>query len=141
MKKRNTPVETTKREEENVIYRRFKLVSPDKERALLALMKAKGLKQNDILQTVALNKQCSDTSLILFFKEDQVKKIESAVKSGLPVLISGRQGATGKTSLANYLRSCGITAFEQWELCVQKKKNDENSAYVLIVLDELISGV
>lgn len=46
---------------------------------------------------------------------DQKSKIMFAQTMGKPVLVSGEQGPTGKTTLAELLRENGIQAFEDWE--------------------------
>ena len=50
-------------------------------------------------------------------KEDE-KAIRFAVKNELPILVSGSQEPTGKTTLVKMLRNQGVTAYEPWE-CVE----------------------
>ena len=38
-----------------------------------------------------------------------------AIINGNPIIITGRQGKTGKTNLKDYLNSFGILAYELWE--------------------------
>lgn len=42
-------------------------------------------------------------------------KIYRAIINGIPIIITGRQGKTGKTYLKDYLNSFGILAYELWE--------------------------
>lgn len=50
-----------------------------------------------------------------FLTKQQQKDITKAIKSGTPIIISGKQGPTGKTTLARTLREYGVTAYEEWE--------------------------
>ena len=43
-------------------------------------------------------------------------KVAKAIKLGLPVVVAGRSGQTGKTTLTNNLRAVGVKAPELWEL-------------------------
>ena len=47
--------------------------------------------------------------------EEQKKRIVRAIKENTPIIISGRQGCTGKTYLKDYLNKFGIIAYELWE--------------------------
>lgn len=47
--------------------------------------------------------------------EEQKKRIVRAIKENTPIIISGRQGCTGKTYLRDYLNKFGIIAYELWE--------------------------
>lgn len=50
-----------------------------------------------------------------YLTEVQKAQIEHAIKNSIPIIISGKQGPTGKTSLKKVLTDCGVTAFEEWE--------------------------
>lgn len=65
-------------------------------------------------------------------------KIVKAIKLGLPVVVAGRNGPTGKTTLTNNLRAVGVKAAELWEL--EEKEDDKNTAGVFIVLNQRISS-
>ena len=45
----------------------------------------------------------------------QKADIKRAIKNNIPIIISGKQGATGKTTLVNMLKEQSIVAFELWE--------------------------
>lgn len=47
--------------------------------------------------------------------EEQKNRIVRAIKENTPIIISGRQGCTGKTYLKDYLNKFGIIAYELWE--------------------------
>ena len=47
--------------------------------------------------------------------EEQKNRIVRAIKENTPIIISGRQGCTGKTYLKDYLNNFGIIAYELWE--------------------------
>lgn len=50
-----------------------------------------------------------------YLSKTQKAQIEYAIKNGIPIIISGKQGPTGKTTLKNLLVDCGVIAFEEWE--------------------------
>lgn len=50
-----------------------------------------------------------------YLSAKQKERIERAVVNNTPVIITGRQGRTGKTFLKDYLGKFGITAYELWE--------------------------
>lgn len=54
--------------------------------------------------------------------EKQKEDIIEAIKKGTPIIISGTQGPTGKTTLANILKDNGIIVYEKWE-CLEIKLN------------------
>lgn len=58
-----------------------------------------------------------------YLSGNQKFKIYRAIIKGIPIIITGKQGKTGKTYLKNYLNSFGITACEQWE-CQTVELND-----------------
>ena len=47
--------------------------------------------------------------------EEQKNRIVRAIKENTPIIISGRQGRTGKTYSKDYLNKFGIIAYELWE--------------------------
>lgn len=61
-----------------------------------------------------------DFKLPDYLSEEQQEDIILAIKKDKPIIISGEQGPTGKTTLANILKSCGIKAYEKWE-CLEIK--------------------
>lgn len=65
------------------------------------------------------------------------KYIELAKRAGLPVIVGGRRGPTGKTFLCNALREAGIDAHEEWEFEEGEVKQDAK-CYLLILLNELL---
>lgn len=50
-----------------------------------------------------------------FLNKDQKEQIESAIKENKPILVTGPQGPTGKTTLVRFLKENGIAAYEEWE--------------------------
>jgi Flp pilus assembly CpaF family ATPase len=64
-----------------------------------------------------------DFTLPNYLSEEQREEIILAIKKGIPIIISGEQGPTGKTTLVNTLRENGITAYEKWE-CLEIELND-----------------
>ncbi len=50
-----------------------------------------------------------------FLSDDQKDQINSAVRKNKPILVTGSQGPTGKSTLVQFLKENGITAFEEWE--------------------------
>ena len=65
-------------------------------------------------------------------------KVAKAIRLGLPVVVAGKSGQTGKTTLTNNLRAVGVKAAELWEL--EEKEDDKNTAGVFIVLNQRISS-
>lgn len=45
----------------------------------------------------------------------QKSLIIDAIKSDIPILVSGVPGPTGKSTLVKMLREQGVIAFEKWE--------------------------
>ncbi|TCU67523.1 hypothetical protein EV204_11274 [Tissierella praeacuta] len=64
-----------------------------------------------------------DFKLPNYLSEKQRKDIILAIKKGTPIIISGNQGSTGKTTLANILKENDITAYEEWECLEIELKN------------------
>lgn len=62
-------------------------------------------------------------SLPDYLSAEQKERIEMAVVNNTPVIITGRQGCTGKTFLKDYLEKFGIRAYELWE-CEVIELND-----------------
>ncbi|KYC74460.1 hypothetical protein B4092_3919 [Bacillus licheniformis] len=52
-----------------------------------------------------------------YLTEKQKEQIIHAIHTNKPILISGNQGPTGKTTLKNCLLEHGILTFEKWECC------------------------
>lgn len=50
-----------------------------------------------------------------YLTSEQKSLILNAIKSDIPILVSGVSGPTGKTALVEMLREQGVTAFEKWE--------------------------
>lgn len=50
-----------------------------------------------------------------YLSKTQKAQINYAIKNDIPIIISGNQGPTGKTTLKNILQEGGVTAFEEWE--------------------------
>lgn len=46
----------------------------------------------------------------------KAKRLLQAVSDGQPIIITGPQIATGKTTLCKVLRKAGAPVFEQWEV-------------------------
>ena len=49
------------------------------------------------------------------YLKNKKNRIVRAIKENTPIIISGRQGRTGKTYLKDYLNKFGIIAYELWE--------------------------
>lgn len=73
-----------------------------------------------------------------YLSEEEATATAQAAFSGLPVIIDGVQGPTGKSTLCKGLREFGLTAVEKYELESGKIKDNHNGAYVLIVLNKRI---
>lgn len=55
-------------------------------------------------------------SLKRYLEPDVLDRVLKAAKSGLPVIIDGVQGSTGKTTTKDILESEGYTVFEMFQL-------------------------
>lgn len=75
--------------------------------------------------------------LIEYFPENIALVLSEAMRRGLMVIIDGKQGPTGKTTLCTKLRELGINAFEKWEMPKNKMGND-NAANITITLNKII---
>lgn len=72
-------------------------------------------------------------------KDYQIRELENAISNGVPILVAGKEIATGKSTLCDYLRSKGVNAREVWEIEEGSYKNEDNSnnsLYCLIVLNK-----
>ena len=49
-----------------------------------------------------------------YLTKKQKSDIKRAVKDNIPIMVKGKQGPTGKTTLVNMLKEQGIVAFELW---------------------------
>ncbi|EPH69942.1 hypothetical protein [Enterococcus faecalis] len=67
----------------------------------------------------------SNRKIILpdFLTSKQKYQILKACKRGTPIIVTGEQGPTGKTTLVKCLRDQGFQAFETWE-CLTIMLND-----------------
>lgn len=50
-----------------------------------------------------------------FLNKKQKEQINFAIENDIPIIISGKQGPTGKTFLAKILRKNGALVYEEWE--------------------------
>lgn len=66
--------------------------------------------------------------------EEDTERVLKAVQTGLTVVIDGKQGPTGKTTLCNELNKNGIHAVERWEM----EQSDNNAAYIVITLNKFV---
>lgn len=57
----------------------------------------------------------SEIKLPLWLAEEDKDSIIIAIKKDTPILISGKQGPTGKSYLKNMLTRQGVKVFEEWE--------------------------
>ncbi|RKD26831.1 hypothetical protein BEP19_16025 [Ammoniphilus oxalaticus] len=57
----------------------------------------------------------SEIKLPFWLSNSTKELIVSAVKNNTPIIITGAQKPTGKTSLKNILESQNILVFEEWE--------------------------
>lgn len=87
-------------------------------------------------------------TLSRYLPEEEAKATAQAAFNGLPVVIDGAQGPTGKSTLCAELLKYGLGAFEKYELdhdpavgmLIDKNKVNHNGAYVMIVLNKLIDS-
>lgn len=89
---------------------------------LITLFEKKDISRKDItliLSTLELDKNRSlDIDYPDFISKEVQNEIKRAVKNNTPIIINGRQGSTGKTTLCNLLKKYGINAYEEYECCV-----------------------
>lgn len=71
-----------------------------------------------ILKCLTLSPDINNVILPEFISGKLKKEIVAAIQSKRPIIISGTQGATGKTTVVNILRKNSIPAFEKWE-CIE----------------------
>ena len=55
-----------------------------------------------------------------YLTEERKEEILLAIKNNTPIIIGGKQGPTGKTTLANILRENGVLVYEEWECLIIK---------------------
>lgn len=66
--------------------------------------------------------------------EKTATAVIEAAKSGLPILITGRQGPTGKSTLCKILQKNGYEAAEVYE----KEESNNNTAHIVITLNQFV---
>lgn len=71
-----------------------------------------------------------------FLSAEESKAVAQAATSGLPIIIDGIQGPTGKSTLCREIRELGLTAAEKYEADSDKNKDNHNGAYIVIVLNK-----
>ncbi|MEG0754394.1 MAG: hypothetical protein RR461_11210 [Angelakisella sp.] len=64
--------------------------------------------------------------------QNLLEPVATAIEAGVAVRITGRQGPTGKSTLAKKLQALGLDAAEVWDAA--EDKDDENTASILITL-------
>ena len=74
------------------------------ELAIMLLLKIKGI-----------NMEHKKIKLPEYLTVAQKSLIMDAIKSDIPILVSGVSGPTGKSTLVKMLREQGVIAFEKWE--------------------------
>lgn len=82
-----------------------------------------------------------------YFTASKALAIAVCKLANIPILIKGRSGPTGKSTLCKELRELGYIVAEEWELEGTqyseilekfKEKRDSNTCYVTITLDKMI---
>ena len=75
-----------------------------------------------------------------YLKSDEAEQLVLPIMQGIPVLIDGIQGPTGKSTLCKGLNELGVTAYECWEVKKTElfKKDNDNTVYIIIVLNEFV---
>ena len=63
--------------------------------------------------------------------------IEIAKQTDLPVIVGGKRGPTGKTTLCDALRKAGIDAHEAWEY-EEGEVEQDGKCYLLFLLNDPI---
>lgn len=66
--------------------------------------------------------------------ESAANEVLTAAESGLPIVIDGRQGPTGKSTLCRALRAEGYEVTEAYE----REKSDGNTACITITLNKYV---
>lgn len=66
--------------------------------------------------------------------ESTAHEVLTAAESGLPIVIDGRQGPTGKSTLCKVLRGYGYEVMEAYE----KEESNDNTASIVITLNQFI---
>lgn len=72
--------------------------------------------------------------LRIYLPKETAMRTASAICLGLDVIVDGPQGPTGKSTVCRKLREIGVNAKERWQI----KESDNNSASVVITLNEMI---
>lgn len=57
-----------------------------------------------------------------YLTSGQKEDIIFAIENNMPIIIHGKQGPTGKTTLVNILRENNVIAYEKWE-CLELELN------------------
>lgn len=73
----------------------------------------------DIMRINEIEKQLPD-----YLTDEQIDDILFAIQNDIPIIIGGKQGKTGKTTLTNILRENNITVYEKWE-CLEIELNNK----------------
>lgn len=75
--------------------------------------------------------------LMKYFSENEAEKISKILRKDVTIIIGGRQGPTGKTSLCRKLNELGYCAVEQYD--TKKEERNNNSVSIIISLNEVIA--
>lgn len=91
----------------------FSSITFDKE--LLDMYAEDYIKEHFEISSENKKSDHKNISLPEYLTSEQKSLILNAIKSDIPILVSGVSGPTGKTTLVEMLREQGVTAFEKWE--------------------------
>lgn len=85
--------------------------------------------------------QIEDLKMLLrqYLPIETADRLSVKLDKETPICITGRQRATGKTTLCAALRTLGYNAYEPWEVEDKENESDSNDACVTITLNRPIS--
>lgn len=72
-----------------------------------------------------------------YLAEETADKLADIISKDTPILIDGKQGPTGKTTLCRKLKALGYDAQEQWK--AKKSEEHDNGFKVVIFLNKFVS--
>lgn len=74
-----------------------------------------------------------------YLPKEQIIQLATNLLTGIPILITGKRTATGKSTVCDYLRKIGADVREDWELeegSYKNECNNENMVYFNIALNK-----
>lgn len=71
-----------------------------------------------------------------YFSEQEVVKLLALLDKDICIIVEGKQGPTGKSTLCRKLKELGYKAVERWET---EKEENNNTVSIVVSLNKMIT--